>query len=811
MKFYRHMAALGMALAAALTLPAAGAQAAAAYDQDLFERDVRALTSTPHRLAGSEEGRRAGDYILEQLESMGYAQPDIVVQPFPVVQMARDPNDCYLEVDGRHVLLEPIRPNGLALPVTGADGIEGETIYVGGGRAEELAGKDVAGKIVVMDFTGGLAWMDVARVGAKAVIFVGPALEVGADPAKDNSTQWLSGHLPFVRMYISREDARKNDLFTPRHIRLFSRMSFVDVEGRNIILTIPGTDKPKGQDAADGMMPVVAMACAYDTFGPVPFISPSTRKAANVAGLLALARQFRRSPPSMTTALIFFDNNAQYQSGQMYFHFARTAEGAGDGENGQVAQMIRDRMGERGEATYLRQGLETLSRPYELIASAAGSQFTWRNWLPTLLTGVSLLAFVVLLIWFIVDMVRWRNGSSTAGLGTLLRLCGFIVAITIFGLLEAKIVNFSTIGLGQQAQAGTTRAFEFQALTKYLAQGYDDQRDVLTNLRLESLDLTSELRDAIKRMRGQVKAQKLEDGDPNAARAAEAALDSLLTAAAKGGQTGTSAISDTASSLPAAVTAADEAISRWKNSFQAGRARNGRFIDETHENLLQAARDYLGRGRQLEEEIEQVEQSRIELGEVRLAVQNKQLSASAEDPNTLSGQAQEKAAAAMRLRRQFEKIIAARRGEYQARLDEIEKEVSHLEAARQIGLAWSSRVIKAMLYLDIAPCEAPWAPTAPIADKDCGYANEPQMADFIHRWVDQTCDEQTCPHLARVPDNLLPEDEPRWSISAKAALLVPLANPGLLWPNQGYPTEAQADAAAYLAQSRRDGNFSAAT
>ena len=45
--------------------------------------DAAALTKHGHRLSGSDAGRAAGDFILNQLRLAGYEQ--ILVQPFPVV------------------------------------------------------------------------------------------------------------------------------------------------------------------------------------------------------------------------------------------------------------------------------------------------------------------------------------------------------------------------------------------------------------------------------------------------------------------------------------------------------------------------------------------------------------------------------------------------------------------------------------------------------------------------------------------------------------------------------------------------------
>ena len=57
-------------------------------------------------------------------------------------------------------------------PVTPPEGITGEVIYVGKGTYADLEGRDVNGKIAVVDYNCEANWLRVFRLGAKAIIFV---------------------------------------------------------------------------------------------------------------------------------------------------------------------------------------------------------------------------------------------------------------------------------------------------------------------------------------------------------------------------------------------------------------------------------------------------------------------------------------------------------------------------------------------------------------------------------------------------------------------------------------------------------------
>ncbi len=111
------------------------------------------------RLSGSDEERHAFAYIRSELESYGYA-----ISQYESDALIGYPGESRLEVlaDG----VGEIRCNGYSLaPATTPDGIIGDLVYVGAGDASDVAGVDVAGKIVLSD---GLATPGKVLIATKA-------------------------------------------------------------------------------------------------------------------------------------------------------------------------------------------------------------------------------------------------------------------------------------------------------------------------------------------------------------------------------------------------------------------------------------------------------------------------------------------------------------------------------------------------------------------------------------------------------------------------------------------------------------------
>ncbi|MEM7627669.1 MAG: FtsX-like permease family protein [Planctomycetota bacterium] len=309
--------------------PAAGNEAA-----DRFAADLRALTQTPHRLAGSPEGRGAGDYLLERLRGIGAAT--VLELEFPVVRHDAAAHRVEIAVDGRDVVAEALRANVIAAPVLGGT-LEASSIYVGRGEPSDYGGRSPDGRVVVMDDHCGENWRRAFARGARAVVFVGSGGPAGG------AAKHAPVPLNLPRYFIDRPAAEALGLLVDRDaVRLTQRGDrardavqaepSVGAVGRNVVAYFPGTE-------ASGEVAVVA--AAYDSYGTVPSRSPAARRAANVAGLLRLAEHWAESSPRRGVLLVFFDARAQRHRGARYFYDALTMSPAD--HEGLVAQHEAER------------------------------------------------------------------------------------------------------------------------------------------------------------------------------------------------------------------------------------------------------------------------------------------------------------------------------------------------------------------------------------------------------------------------------------------------------------------------------------
>ncbi|MEM1211854.1 MAG: FtsX-like permease family protein [Planctomycetota bacterium] len=289
-----------------------------------FVEDLTALTSGPHRLMGTPEGRAAGDYIKARLESALGDRGRVLVQDVPAWQVVV--KEAELRVGDQVVSVQPMRPN-LVVPVSTPDeGLRGPVIYAGSGTLEAYGDRDPEGAIVVLDFGSGDAWERAFALGAKAVVFLRDGGEGGVIASEPTHAQ-----LPvnLVRVSVDAGETGGVDLRADHAMAtLVVASRWERVVGRNIVGFVPGTDPVL--DAERGLPEVLLLGAAYDSFGHVPTRSPGARGAANVAALLRAAERFAADPPKRDTALVFFDGRAQAHVGARGFYDAVMMTGAQD-------------------------------------------------------------------------------------------------------------------------------------------------------------------------------------------------------------------------------------------------------------------------------------------------------------------------------------------------------------------------------------------------------------------------------------------------------------------------------------------------
>jgi len=266
-----------------------------------FRADCAALTAGPHRLSGTAEYQAAADYLVKRLETLG---AEVVVQEFANLQTE---DECSIEIhaDAPAPVRRPLfamRPNGIVPAATPPEGITGRILHAGAGGPHPFGDRSPEGRIVVLDYNSGGAWLRAFRLGARAVVFV----PNGRAEAWQCHYTMANANLP--RFYYP---GPRSDLPEGAVVRIRSRAPWRSATGRNVLAFLRGTDAHFGQDAEE----LVVAACHLDTFGEVPRVSPGARGAANCAALLRIAEHLKAHRPRRHVLLAFLDNQARGHAG----------------------------------------------------------------------------------------------------------------------------------------------------------------------------------------------------------------------------------------------------------------------------------------------------------------------------------------------------------------------------------------------------------------------------------------------------------------------------------------------------------------
>ncbi len=375
-----HALATGAWLSLLLYLiatPALGARAGAVGEG--LERDLRRVNPAEHVEAlssyrsrftgypGCEEARR---YIARRFKELGLANvqesPLQVVVPIaphderwgrklPPDQRQRPEHGATLTIGGRQVPLYCMMPNYVRTPTTDEDGITGRLVWAGEGRLEDFNGKELPGSIVLMDFNSVTRWLNAAKLGASAIVFVEPT-----DAFRNDAEQkYLDLPLPVPRYYVQRQqlaalaaavsggDARDFTVESamealgelggepePVRANVRAQMRWEEVNVFRVSAEMPGTDPLLSEQT-------LVVHAYYDGASVVPALCPGAESSCGVATLLEVAELLVKHPPRRKVKFIASPGHYQALSGVRDYafqeiyplrHDADNAAGEGTGE-----------------------------------------------------------------------------------------------------------------------------------------------------------------------------------------------------------------------------------------------------------------------------------------------------------------------------------------------------------------------------------------------------------------------------------------------------------------------------------------------
>ncbi|MBD3422534.1 MAG: FtsX-like permease family protein [Chitinivibrionales bacterium] len=271
---------------------------------DPFYRDLANLTSTPHRISGSNHAHAAAQYLESRLRKIGVNDVRTIETPVWYAKVKK----CELRLNGKTYALTPARNNITIPPSTPLDGITAPLKYVGDGSLDKLGKEGLENSIVVMEYDCENDWREIFKMGAKAILFLGDTLSTPHFP------KTVGMPLNLIRLYAPHRvtdsvDLRKNY----PEATIVSHIEWTRQVGRSLVAYLKGTEPGFVQDREQDEM--VVISANYDTYGDMPFVTRGARGAANCAGVLSAVEFFVRNRPRRDLLFIFADNQKDMHQG----------------------------------------------------------------------------------------------------------------------------------------------------------------------------------------------------------------------------------------------------------------------------------------------------------------------------------------------------------------------------------------------------------------------------------------------------------------------------------------------------------------
>ena len=274
----------------------------ASIDADGVGATLAHFASYRSRIPGYGELGDAARYIRQRFGDAGVT--DIRVDTFLVTVPVDVGGSLSVEATDIHFDLHALWPNGVRTPSTPASGLFGSLVDVGAGTLAEMAGKPLEGRIALMGFGSGYAYLDVRSLGAAAIVFC----DDGAVSREQAADKFLKIPADIPRYWVDRDaaDHLRNLLDEgPVDIRLHSRMEWRQVPAYNVYGWIPGSDEfLPDQSSRRWRDDVVALSAYYDGMSVVPALAPAAEGACSITALLELADFLGQRPPRYTTLLV---------------------------------------------------------------------------------------------------------------------------------------------------------------------------------------------------------------------------------------------------------------------------------------------------------------------------------------------------------------------------------------------------------------------------------------------------------------------------------------------------------------------------
>lgn len=274
---------------------------AAQISPDRIRSTVETLSTVDSRVVGYPGHEMAARHVLNQFRAIGL-QKVTTEEYLTSVPMDKGASLKVLGT-GEIMRLYGLWPNLVRTPSVPREGLRGKLIYGKKGNFADFNGRDVKGRVVLMDFNSKNNWLNPSMLGAKAIVFIEPDSTVYLE-AED---KFLTVPLSVPRFWLGKEDA--GHLLSQLQgegeldVEMHARMVWQRMPAYNVLGWIPGTDPELKND-------IIVLESYYDGMSAVPALAPSAEMASGIAALLELAHFLRDHPTPRT--ILFLATSAHH-------------------------------------------------------------------------------------------------------------------------------------------------------------------------------------------------------------------------------------------------------------------------------------------------------------------------------------------------------------------------------------------------------------------------------------------------------------------------------------------------------------------
>ncbi|MDB4994454.1 MAG: putative cell wall-binding domain, partial [Myxococcaceae bacterium] len=252
------------------------------------------LAAFGQKRVGTDGGAKAGSYVAERFRKLGLVPVEESFS-FPRFDLVSSSLEVRLDAAGA---LEPIGHD--VFEASGSGHADADLVFVGTAQKDELAGKDLTGKIALVErnrfFHRSTQLLNVQKAGAVAMLY----LSVAPDNLRQVGSvrRGWEAQVAIPSVTIGAVDGARLKAAVVAgntvHAVIDVVASVTPATGKNIVARIEGSDPEKRE---------IVIGAHYDTW----FIG-SSDNGGGVAALLALAeRRLKRDKPAQTIVFVAYD------------------------------------------------------------------------------------------------------------------------------------------------------------------------------------------------------------------------------------------------------------------------------------------------------------------------------------------------------------------------------------------------------------------------------------------------------------------------------------------------------------------------